>query len=137
MGRRRRQGYTLRGMFAVIAILGVLLAMLLPAIQAAREAARRVQCSNNLAQIITGLPDTQLQARLGADPLPGCNENHGINNPLQSAHPDGLLIGMTDASVQFVSSTTDVSVLLRLAIRNDGQVNSLDLPPDIWPEDLE
>jgi type II secretory pathway pseudopilin PulG len=52
---------------------------------------------------------------------PGCSENHGINNPLQSAHPGILLLGMTDGSVQSMSSTLDLAVMLRLAIRDDGQ----------------
>jgi prepilin-type N-terminal cleavage/methylation domain-containing protein len=51
----------------------------------------------------------------------GCSENHGINNPLQSAHPGGLLVGMVDGSVQFITSTQDLAVLLRLSIRDDGQ----------------
>jgi hypothetical protein len=58
---------------------------------------------------------------MGATPLPGCSENHGINNPLQSAHPGVVLVGMTDGSVQTISQTTDLGVLLRLAIRDDGQ----------------
>lgn len=58
---------------------------------------------------------------MGAMPLPGCSENHGINNPLQSAHPGGLSVGMADGSVQFVDQTMDLEVLLRMAIRNDGQ----------------
>lgn len=73
---------------------------------------------------------------LGATPLPGCSENHGINNPLQSPHSGGLLIGMTDASVQFLGPTTDLAVLLRLAIRNDGQCACIDCV-EVWPEDLE
>jgi type II secretory pathway pseudopilin PulG len=49
----------------------------------------------------------------------GCSENHGINNPLQSTHPGILLVGMTDGSVQSISATTDLAILLRLAIRDD------------------
>jgi hypothetical protein len=58
---------------------------------------------------------------MGAPPLPGCSENHGINNPVQSPHPGGLIVGMADGSVQFVAQTTDLAVLLRMAIRDDGQ----------------
>jgi hypothetical protein len=62
-----------------------------------------------------------LKRVLGAQPLPGCSDNHGINNPLQSPHAGGLLVAFVDGSVQFISETTDLAVLLRLAIRNDGQ----------------
>ena len=72
----RRRGFTLIELLVVIAIIAVLIALLLPTVQAAREAARRAQCVNNLKQL--GLASHNYMSTNGVLP-PGDMYNAGTN----------------------------------------------------------
>jgi prepilin-type N-terminal cleavage/methylation domain-containing protein/prepilin-type processing-associated H-X9-DG protein len=75
----RTAGFTLVELLVVISIIGILMALLLPAVQAAREAARRTQCLNNIRQI--GVALATFESQNGAYPpgLPTCMDSTKVN----------------------------------------------------------
>jgi prepilin-type N-terminal cleavage/methylation domain-containing protein/prepilin-type processing-associated H-X9-DG protein len=84
----KRNAFTLVELLVVIAIIGILVALLLPAIQAAREAARRSQCVNNLRNIAVSLHNSHDAYKrfpaainlLSKDELPAGTPNHSTGN---------------------------------------------------------
>ena len=85
-----RRGFTLVELLVVIAIIGTLVGLLLPAVQAAREAARRSQCQNNMKQL--GLGVINFESATRKLPSPGQCDSTGSSSTTYTIHSTATLI---------------------------------------------
>lgn len=93
--RKARTGFTLVELLVVIAIIGILVGLLLPAVQAAREAARRMQCTNNLKQL--GLANHNFESTFKSLPLGMIGEWEDAVNAQFAGGSTGIGLGQAPA----------------------------------------
>ncbi len=116
MGKIKR-GFTLVELLVVIAIIGILVALLLPAVQAAREAARRMQCSNNLKQIALANANYEETFKVYPPGRLGCD---GINTGPCNGNPNYQRVG-----------TSALTLMLQF-LENQPLYDSMDLNTGLY-----
>jgi prepilin-type N-terminal cleavage/methylation domain-containing protein/prepilin-type processing-associated H-X9-DG protein len=90
--KMKRNAFTLVELLVVIAIIGILVALLLPAVNAAREAARKAQCKNNIRQMVLGFITYENANKKYPNSIIGCNGHNPTTNPSLPCHnPTGSL----------------------------------------------
>jgi len=121
MGQRSRRGFTLVELLVVIAIIGILVGLLLPAVQAAREAARRMSCSNNAKQL--GLAVHNFESAYKKLPNSGQCDSTGGASTVYMIHstPTQLLPYIEQTAVyNLLDHNTDPITLYGGTLQTDG-----------------
>ncbi len=118
MPTKPRAAFTLVELLVVIAIIGILIALLLPAVQAAREAARRMSCTNNLKQLGIAMHNY-------ADTFRESLPNTGFAGPVYPNDYSPLARLLPYCEQANLQDLIDFSIIL-------GHVGRTDLPVELW-----
>jgi len=133
----KRKGFTLVELLVVIAIIGILIGMLLPAVQQVREAARRIQCANQMRQMTLGMLNYEsAHSVFPPGTLPGAtgNESDDVNEHALCWSAVILPFVEQQAMADLIDQVTGNSVRFNLPYGNT-QIQTTVLPVFLCPSD--
>ena len=139
---RQRRGFTLVELLVVIAIIGILVSLLLPAVQAARETARRIECTNNLKQVGLALHNYESAHRTfppgfisrTTGPWPG-----GGNSPVPEVGPGWSFFAMILPQLEQAGLHSQIDFRLPISspanqAARSTKVKAFQCPSDTWTD---
>ncbi len=137
---RLKKGFTLVELLVVIAIIGVLVALLLPAVQAAREAARRIHCTNNLKQFGIALQNYHDTHHTFPPGRVGCNRgsaSYGCTGPdIERVSTSGFVLLLPYLEQASLHDLFDFDFGLWLAADpvwwTDGNLDAIEQRPEVF-----